>query len=190
MGYFSEDSHHFILPLSLLLHTMTNMRSLARILPSVALALCAAFTVQIGAVQAEIYKWTDSNGKTHFSDAAPAEHQAQTISLDNINTFTKVSISDAPKWKGFYQPEITPKVKNVVMFSTERCGYCKQARRYFTERGIAFTEKKIDSDNAAWQEYQQLNATGVPVILVGRKRMNGFSQGTFDQLFYGDSPSP
>jgi hypothetical protein len=39
------------------------------------------------------------------------------------------------------------------------------------------------------EEYQQLNATGVPVILVGRKRMDGFSQSAFDQLFYGDKPA-
>lgn len=165
------------------------MRSVARILPSVALVLCAAFIAQIGVVQAEIYKWTDSNGKTHFSDAAPAEQKAQTVTLDNINTFEDVSISDAPDWKGFYQPETKERVKNVVMFSTERCGYCKKARQYFIERGIAFTERKIDSDTTALEEYQELDATGVPVILIGRKRMDGFSQSTFDQLFYEDSPS-
>lgn len=145
--------------------------------------------MQTGMAWADIYKWTDSNGKTHFSDAAPAEQTAQTITLDNINTFTKVSISDAPDWKGFYQPETKTRVKNVVMFSTERCGYCTQARQYFTERGIAFVEKKIDQDRDAWDEYQKLGASGVPVILIGRKRMDGFSQDTFDQLFYGDSPS-
>lgn len=154
-----------------------------------ALSLCAAFAMQTGMAWADIYKWTDSNGKTHFSDAAPAEQAAQTVTLDNINTFTKVSISDAPDWKGFYQPETKARVKNVVMFSTERCGYCKQARQYFTERGIAFVEKKIDQDRDAWDEYQTLGASGVPVILIGRKRMDGFSQDTFDQLFYGDSPS-
>lgn len=165
------------------------MQLLVRILPIVTLVLCASFIVQSRAVQAEIYKWTDSNGKTHFSDAAPAEQKAQTIMLDNINTFEDVSISDAPEWKGFYQPEIKPHVKNVVMFSTARCGYCKQARQYFTERGIAFTEKKIDADPEAMQEYQQLNGTGVPVILIGRKRMDGFRQSAFDQLFYGDNPA-
>jgi glutaredoxin len=165
------------------------MRRLGKLLSVFTLALCAALAALTAPAQADIYKWTDSNGKTHFSDAAPAEHKAQTITLDNINTFADVSISDAPEFHGFYQPEIKPHVKNVVMFSTARCGYCKQARQYFSQRSIAFTEKKIDSDPAAWEEYQQLNATGVPVILVGRKRMNGFSQGTFDQLFYGDKPS-
>lgn len=166
-----------------------TMRQLTRLLSLFTLALCAALLVPAATAQADIYKWTDSNGKTHFSDAAPAEQKAQTITLDNINTFADVSISDAPAFQGFYQAESKPRVKNVVMFSTARCGYCKQARQYFNERGIAFTEKKIDSDPAAWEEYQQLNATGVPVILVGRKRMDGFSQGTFDQLFFGDKPS-
>lgn len=140
---------------------------------------------------AEIYKWTDANGKTHYSDAAPAAQAApadsvQTVTLDNINTFTDVSISDAPGWEGFYKPEVKPGVKNVVMYSTARCGYCKQARAYFQSRNIAFTEKKIDEDRAAWNEYQQLGATGVPVIIVGRQRMNGFRQASFDQLFYGE----
>jgi glutaredoxin len=165
------------------------MRQFVQTFSTFTLVLCAAFTLQTGSAWAEIYKWTDSNGKTHYSDAAPAEQAAESITLDNINTFEDVSISDAPEWQGFYKPEIKPRVKNVVMFSTERCGYCKKARRYFNERGIVFTEKKIDSDKEAWNEYQQLNATGVPVILVGRKRMDGFSQGTFDQLFYGDKPS-
>lgn len=165
------------------------MQRVTRILSIFTLALCAALIVQTPPALAEIYKWTDSNGKTHFSDAAPAEHKAQTITLDNINTFADVSISDAPEFHGFYKPESKPRVKNVVMYSTARCGYCKQARQYFTERGIVFTEKKIDSDPAAWEEYQQLNATGVPVILVGRKRMDGFNQSSFDQLFYGDKTS-
>lgn len=135
---------------------------------------------------AEIYQWTDSDGKVHFSDSAPATETASTITLDNINTFTDVTISDAPGWQGFYQPERKPGVKNVVMYSTEACGYCKQARRYFAEHGIAFTEKNIEQDPAAWQEYQQLDASGVPVILIGDKRMNGFNPASFERLFYGD----
>lgn len=161
------------------------MRRNIFLLPALALLLAIAT-----ALQAEIYQWTDSNGKVHFSDSAPATQAAKAVTLDNINTFSDVSISDAPGWKGFYQPERKPGVKNVVMFSTERCGYCKQARRYFAERNIAFTEKKIDEDKAAWDEYQQLGASGVPVILVGRKRMDGFNRSTFDELFYGEASPP
>ena len=158
------------------------MHGLFRTLLPLVLAVCAAF-----AVQAEVYKWTDENGKVHYSDAVPEIANAQQITLDEINTFTDISISDAPGWQGFYQPERKPGVKNVVMYSTARCGYCKKARRYFTEHDIAFTEKDIEEDKAAWAEYQQLEATGVPVILIGHKRLNGFNEASFEQLFYGES---
>ncbi len=152
------------------------------------LVLCAALPVT-----AEIYKWTDSNGKTHYADAVPQAKSSQaadvqTVTLDNINTFTDVSISEAPGWTGFYKPEVKPGVKNVVMYSTARCGYCKQARAYFQSRNISFVEKKIDEDPAAMDEYRQLGATGVPVILIGRQRMDGFRQSSFDKVFYGDNP--
>jgi glutaredoxin len=158
------------------------MRTFLRFTSAFVLALCAAL-----AVHAEIYQWTDSNGKVHFSDSKPAVQAAATVTLDNINTFTDVSISEAPGWQGFYQPERKPGMKNVVMYSTERCGYCKKARRYFQQRGIAFTERNIEQDREAWEEYQQLSASGVPVILIGRQRMDGFNEATFDRLFYGEA---
>ena len=79
------------------------MRAFLRFTSAFVLALCAAL-----AVHAEIYQWTDSNGKVHFSDSAPATQAAKAVTLDNINTFSDVSISDAPGWKGFYQPERKP----------------------------------------------------------------------------------
>ena len=115
------------------------MRQFVQTFSTFTLVLCAAFALQTDSAWAEIYKWTDSNGKTHYSDAAPAEQAAESITLDNINTFEDVSISDAPEWQGFYKPEIKPRVKNVVMFSTERCGYCKKARRYFNDRCTCYS---------------------------------------------------
>ena len=140
--------------------------------------------------QAEIYTWTDSNGKVHYSDTAPEGQQTKNVSFTDINTYADVSISDAPDWVGFYKPEERPRTKPVVMYTTQQCGYCKKARNYFNRRGIAFTEKKVDQDRDAWAEYQKLDATGVPVILIGRKRMNGFSEARFDKLFYGENGAP
>ena len=35
----------------------------------------------------------------------------------------------------------------------------------------------------AKRKYKQLGATGVPVIIVGRKRMNGFSEAGFKRIY-------
>lgn len=167
------------------MQTRISTLSLQKVL--VVLLLCAGF-----AVNAEgVFKWKDADGKIHFSDAAPEEQAAQaveTINVDAINTFKDVSVSDAPNWPGFYKPDVAPTVKRVLMYSTQRCGYCKKARNYFAANHIAFTEKKIDQDKEANKEYQELHATGVPIIFVGRKRMDGFSEGSFENLYFGDKP--
>ncbi|HQQ64214.1 MAG TPA: glutaredoxin family protein [Pseudomonadales bacterium] len=165
------------------MHSRISSFSLQTVL--VVLLLCMGFAVCADGV----FKWKDADGKIHFSDAAPEEQTSQhveTINVDAVNTYKNVSISDAPDWPGFFKPEVQPRVKNVLMYSTARCTYCKKARNYFAANHIAFTERKIDQDKEANKEYQELHASGVPVIFVGNKRMDGFSEGSFENLFYGD----
>lgn len=45
------------------------------------------------------------------------------------------------------------------------------------------TEYDIEKDAQARREYDALGARGVPVILVGKKRMNGFSAAGFEKLY-------
>jgi|WetSurMetagenome_2_1015567.scaffolds.fasta_scaffold57302_2 glutaredoxin len=57
----------------------------------------------------------------------------------------------------------------VFMLATPYCGYCKQARYYFRQRGIAWQEKDVSKQNIA-----------VPVIFVCGQRMEGWSEGGFE----------
>ncbi len=69
------------------------------------------------------------------------------------------------------------------MFSASWCGYCKKAKAYFKENRIRFTEYDIEKNSKGKRLYTQMGATGVPVILVGNKRMNGFSESGFNRLY-------
>lgn len=69
------------------------------------------------------------------------------------------------------------------MYSTSWCGYCKKARAYFDDHNIDYTDYNIEKNATAKQEYQAMGATGVPVIIVGNKRMNGFSASAFEKLY-------
>lgn len=71
----------------------------------------------------------------------------------------------------------------VVMYSTDWCGYCKKARDYFRSQNIAFVEYDIEKNPQARRQYDALGAKGVPVILVGDKRMNGFSVSGFQGIY-------
>lgn len=78
------------------------------------------------------------------------------------------------------------KPKKVVMYSTPSCAVCKRARQFFKARGIPFRELDIERNGMARRELERMNARGVPVILVGGKRLNGFSENAFLALYEGE----
>jgi glutaredoxin len=73
--------------------------------------------------------------------------------------------------------------KKVVMYSAPWCAACKGAKRFFREKGIPFREMDIQKSRLARREFDRLNGRGVPLILVGDKRMNGFSPKSFMKLY-------
>jgi len=73
--------------------------------------------------------------------------------------------------------------QQVVMYATSWCPYCEQARQYFRQRGIPYVEHDIENDAAARRDYRAFGGRGVPLILVGRRRMNGFSIGGFEKIY-------
>jgi len=136
--------------------------------------MCVSLAMSGAVFSAEVYKWTDSHGRVHFGDRPPADAQAEAVHL-RINTYESPSIETygVPGAAG----------GKVVMYSTAWCTVCKQARNYFNENGISFTEYDIEKDEGAGREFRKLGARGVPVILVGSSRMNGFSPQAFLRLY-------
>lgn len=48
-------------------------------------------------------------------------------------------------------------VPNVTVYSTSWCGYCRIAKRFLDDQGIAYTEIDIDADEAAALRVEQWN---------------------------------
>jgi len=132
-------------------------------------------------VSAEVYKWTDEEGITHYSDKKP-ENQDVTQLEFKIATYDTVSygtVNDSVEKANTKEAN----KKNVVMYSASWCGVCKKAKKYFRRNGISFKEYDIEKSKKAKRKYKKLGATGVPVIIVGRKRMNGFSEAGFKRIY-------
>ena len=127
---------------------------------------------------AEIHKWVDENGKTHFGDRPPAGANSSVIEV-KINTYESPNIEALRDAIG-----IKDRVNHdVIMYSAEWCGVCKKAKRYFTNKKIPFKEKDIDKSQQARKEFDSLGGKGVPVILVGDTRLNGFSKEKFESIY-------
>jgi len=125
-------------------------------------------------VSAEILKWTDSDGRVHFGDKPPPGAETSIVKV-RINTYESPNIEAL-------QEILNPKDK-VVMYSAEWCGVCKKAKKYFRANNIPFKDYDIDKSSKGKKDYKKLGAKGVPVILVGKKRLNGFSAATFESIY-------
>ncbi len=156
----------------------------SNLLRTILAAMFAALVVASPASLAQLYKWVDENGNVHYGDSPPENADLKKIT-GNVSSFSSVSVEAF-----VYDPNIITqrkKSKSVVMYSASWCGVCKKAARYFQQKGIAYTEYDIEKSKKAALEFRQLNGRGVPVILVGDRRMNGFNAGSFERLYYGKS---
>ena len=73
--------------------------------------------------------------------------------------------------------------KKVVIYSTPTCPYCKRAKDYFTQKGIAYTDYNVAEDREKTKEMiQKSKQMGVPVIIVDDEVLVGFNQAKLDSL--------
>ena len=70
----------------------------------------------------------------------------------------------------------------VVLFSTPTCSWCRRAKRYFKEQGVAFKEINIERDQQAARDIvRKTGQTGVPVIKIGSAWIVGFDRARIDK---------
>jgi glutaredoxin len=140
--------------------------------------LCALFIAMVGlsmiANAAQVHQWRDKDGKIYFGDRPPPNVQSTQVTV-KPNVYSSPSIENLSKL-------LTPSNK-VVLYSTTWCGYCKQARKYFQAQGIAYTDYDVETTEKGKRDYARMGAHGVPIILVGGKRLNGFSEESFQSLY-------
>jgi len=70
----------------------------------------------------------------------------------------------------------------VTIYSTPTCVYCKMAKEFFDENGIAYKEFDVAADAAARKEmFDKTRQMGVPVITVDERVIVGFDKKTLEE---------
>ena len=62
----------------------------------------------------------------------------------------------------------------IVMYSTRTCGYCAQARAWFSEHELKWDERDIEASAQSHQEWVDYGGVGTPLILINGARFSGF----------------
>jgi glutaredoxin len=120
---------------------------------------------------AQIYRYVDENGQVVYSSEKPADiEKAEKVMIRN-NSVSTPAISDD------YE------TKDVVIYTATWCGVCKSAKSFFEKQGIAYNEYDIEKSAQGKRDYKRMRGRGVPIILVGEQRMNGFDPARFQRLY-------
>ncbi|RWZ79122.1 MAG: glutaredoxin family protein [Candidatus Chaera renei] len=73
--------------------------------------------------------------------------------------------------------------KPIIIYSTAWCGFCRMARQYLDSKQVAYQDKNIEEDKAAYDELMrkiQGNYVGVPVLDIGGTIILGFDRPKID----------
>ncbi len=135
-----------------------------------AVVLLAALSL---GVQAQTYRWVDSNGRTVFSDTPP------TGKARAKSTTTASDPGDGLPFATKRASEAFP----VILYTSADCtDDCKRARDLLSGRGVPFTEKMVQKQ-AEYDELKDLVGDAfVPSIKVGNQRSRGFDAPSYHNL--------
>lgn len=71
----------------------------------------------------------------------------------------------------------------ITIYSTTWCAFCKTEKQYLDKLGIAYQEKDIEEDKAAYEELMAKNGgnfQGVPVTDIAGELVLGFDRAKID----------
>jgi glutaredoxin 3 len=68
-------------------------------------------------------------------------------------------------------------MKDVVVYSTDYCPYCRQAERFLTDKGVPFKSVDVTNDQAMRDQLVELSGgrRTVPQIFIGGEAIGGYS---------------
>ena len=151
-------------------------RSIDRRLRSVALSVTLlGGWLLMSASHGDIYAWRDAAGQLQFGDKTPTGIMAAPVHVRRVNSIQAVTVEANLSAGG---------TQTVTMYSASWCGYCRKARDYFKRQSIPFAEYDIETSAQGRDGYARLQGQGVPIILFGKQRMNGFDRQQFAALYH------
>ena len=73
--------------------------------------------------------------------------------------------------------------KEVVVYSTPTCSWCKKTKDYLTQKGISYIEYDVSKDqDKAKEMVDKSKQMGVPVTTIDDQVVVGFDQNQLDTL--------
>ena len=78
----------------------------------------------------------------------------------------------------------------IIIYSSPTCAYCHQAKEYFKDKGLEFTEKDITTDQEALKfVLDEVGQAVTPIITIDGEVIIGFDRPKIDKALEKTSPN-
>lgn len=133
-----------------------------------------------------LYKTIGPDGRVEYTDRPPADaRQAKAL---NFADLPATPLPDSVlRYREQLQKSLQNRLSNAAkpgggpqLFTAAWCGYCRKAKAHLAARGIAYREHDIDTPDGQLAFAQAGSASGIPLLLVGEQRVQGFSAAAYD----------
>jgi glutaredoxin len=149
------------------------------------LLLCAV------AVPAQtVYKSVGADGQVVYSDKPPATGRIEkTMRFENLpsSALPASASSYVEQLKRMHardaaQAAAAPPQRGVVLYSAPWCGYCRKAKAWLADKGVAYRDFDVETPDGAAAFARAGGGGGIPVIVADGRRLSGFSSAAYDAL--------
>ncbi|SEK06501.1 MULTISPECIES: glutaredoxin family protein [unclassified Variovorax] len=136
------------------------------------LSCVALLLVASGAMAQSVYRQVDKNGKVTFSDRAPTTG-SDSAPQGGPGTTANAGLS--------YELRQVVQRYPVVLYASEECGPCSDARTMLITRGIPFDERIVKSNDEIEALQRLSNQTSLPLLTIGSQQLKGYADAEWSQ---------
>ncbi|MEW6132608.1 MAG: glutaredoxin family protein [Pseudomonadota bacterium] len=138
------------------------------------LAPLALLLLSVPAMAGTLYRWTDADGKVHYTDQPPPP-TARNATRKTFSSGTSVPpVSTEMQQAALKNP--------VTLYATATCGeYCERAKAHLARRGIPYAGKDPSTSVDANEELRKGGGQPrVPTLMIGSEKLEGYSEAAWD----------
>lgn len=146
------------------------------------LLLLCALTPPIAQAQT-LYKIVTPDGRVVYTDRPPTEGRLVKTLTPDAAPATALPPAAAEQLSKLQSLRTAAPTSGVVLYSAAWCGYCTKAKAWLAGKGISYREIDIDTPDGLASYAQAGGRRGVPLLVAGGQRVQGYSPAAYEQLF-------
>ena len=146
-------------------------------------------TLAVSAAAETVYKVVGPNGEITYSDKPPSD-RARSNTLEFHNLPSSPLPAQVLRFREQLEKSAESRIKaarapragEVALFTAIWCGHCKRAKAHLASGQIAYVEYDIESVDGMRAFIDAGGSGGVPLLVAGERRIQGYSAPAYDRL--------